>query len=192
MLAQEDPELFIWLMNAHTYAGDFLKALAEAGLRADPSNYSTLRPLLLEMKAKYPKYTEPPEDTALSAKRRYVMKVEEHNIDGTGVAPTHVYYLPPKDIEEREVAGTKMMVREYWPAVTDVACPLVSCDGIIRWAEAGYVPGYRICDRCGRHFLARGDAQSPTLIRMRGQRGGFFFDKIRRERKKKSNHGGMH
>lgn len=28
-------------------------------------------------------------------------------------------------------------------------CP---CGGIMRWAEAGYVPWHRICDRCGEHW----------------------------------------
>jgi hypothetical protein len=28
-------------------------------------------------------------------------------------------------------------------------CP---CGGILRWAEAGYVPWHRICDRCGSHW----------------------------------------
>lgn len=28
-------------------------------------------------------------------------------------------------------------------------CP---CGGIMRWAEAGYVPWHRICDRCGAHW----------------------------------------
>ena len=56
--------------------------------------------------------------------------------------------------------------RQYWPAVTDVPCPAPRCAGIIRWAEAGYVPGYRICDGCGRHFLAAGHADAPTLLRV--------------------------
>lgn len=56
MTAQSDVELFDWLINAADYAGDFLKALARAGLRADDSNYPVLRPVLLVMAAKYPKY----------------------------------------------------------------------------------------------------------------------------------------
>jgi hypothetical protein len=48
----------------------------------------------------------------------------------------------------------------YWPAVTDAPCP---CGGVIRWAEAGYVPGWRQCDRCGRHWIATGDAEAPRL-----------------------------
>ena len=40
-----------------------------------------------------------------------------------------------------------------WGSVTDIPCP-VCADGTLRWAEAGYVPGYRICDRCARHYLA--------------------------------------
>ena len=60
-LAQEDDELFNWLVNAAGHgtgppAGDFLKNLAEAGLRADAENYPILRPVLVELSVKYPKY----------------------------------------------------------------------------------------------------------------------------------------
>lgn len=63
MIAQEDTELFTWLQNASGHgtmpaAGDFLKNLAEAGIRADPLNYSIMRPVLLTMMARYPKYKE--------------------------------------------------------------------------------------------------------------------------------------
>ena len=54
----DDPELFAWLVAAHEHAGDFLRTLAEAGLRADAENYPLLRPVLLAMKAKYPKYAK--------------------------------------------------------------------------------------------------------------------------------------
>ena len=56
MIANEDTELFPWLVNASQHAGDFLKALADAGLRADGENYPAIRPALLAMKEKYPKY----------------------------------------------------------------------------------------------------------------------------------------
>jgi hypothetical protein len=61
MTAQEDTELFEWLINASGHgtgpaAGDFLKNLAEAGLRADAENYSVLRPVLVVMAMRYPKY----------------------------------------------------------------------------------------------------------------------------------------
>ena len=56
-------------------------------------------------------------------------------------------------------------VRDYWQAVTDVPCPCCKT-GTVRWAEAGYVPGYRICDGCGKHFLAKGSAQAPTLVEL--------------------------
>lgn len=54
-------------------------------------------------------------------------------------------------------------IRDYWQAITDVPCP-VCRTATIRWAEAGYVPGYRICDGCGLHFLAGGNSAAPTLI----------------------------
>lgn len=80
------------------------------------------------------------------------MRYETHDLDGTGPKPTRVYDLEPGP--------------DYWGSVTDVPCPIPGCDGTIRWAEAGYVPGYRICDGCGRHFLARGHAAAPTLLRV--------------------------
>lgn len=63
MIAQEDTELFNWLLNASGHgtmpaAGDFLKHLTEAGLRADSLNYSIMRPVLLTMMARYPMYKE--------------------------------------------------------------------------------------------------------------------------------------
>jgi len=59
---------------------------------------------------------------------------------------------------------------EYWKAVTNVPCPS-ECGGTIQWAEAGYVPGYRICDGCGRHFVAKGDSNKPVLVEVPNRRG---------------------
>lgn len=59
--AQEDSELFDWLTGVcHPTmgAGDFLRHLAEASLRADWENYPILRPALLKIAAKYPEYRE--------------------------------------------------------------------------------------------------------------------------------------
>jgi len=57
MIAQnDDPELLEWLSNARQKAGDFLSALADAGLRADWQNYPLMRSLLLDMRKKYPEY----------------------------------------------------------------------------------------------------------------------------------------
>ena len=39
-----------------------------------------------------------------------------------------------------------------WDQVTDIPCIIAGCPGLLRWAEAGYVPGYRICDCCGSHY----------------------------------------
>ena len=79
------------------------------------------------------------------------MRIERLDLDGTGARRTCVYEMPA--------------AADYWPAVTDVPCPC-DCIGVIRWAEAGYVPGYRICDECGRHFQAGGTAAAPTLQRV--------------------------
>ena len=59
---------------------------------------------------------------------------------------------------------------DYWTAVTDIPCVVDGCSGIIRWAEAGYVPGYRICDGCGRHFQTEGTAEAPVLLRVGSRR----------------------
>ena len=54
---------------------------------------------------------------------------------------------------------------DYWVSVTDVPCPMCGT-GTIRWNEAGYVPGSRICDGCGKFFQARGSiADGITLMR---------------------------
>lgn len=94
------------------------------------------------------------------------MRKEIHNLDGQGDRPHEVYDMTPHP--------------GYWPAVTDVACPVDGCDQTIVWYEAGYVPGYRVCmaaipgvsdgydmDTITHRFLAKGDAASPTLVRMR-------------------------
>jgi hypothetical protein len=92
------------------------------------------------------------------------MRYEMHNLDGQGSKRCAVYDLPCKAMTQQGADG----MLDYWAAVTDVPCPC--CDGgTIRWAEAGYVPGYRVCDGCGRHFLAKGTGEKPTLIRV-GQR----------------------
>ena len=54
-----DPELTGWLLNVvNSNAGDFLRDLAKAALRADHENYPLLRPALLEISKRYPKYNE--------------------------------------------------------------------------------------------------------------------------------------
>ena len=60
-LAQSDDVLLPWLLgivHPQSGAGSFLKSLADAALRADWENYPILRPALLELRAKYPKYAE--------------------------------------------------------------------------------------------------------------------------------------
>jgi hypothetical protein len=49
----DDPELLEWLANASMRGGDFIKSIANAGLRADPENYCAIRPLLLFFREKY-------------------------------------------------------------------------------------------------------------------------------------------
>ena len=63
MIAHEDPELLPWLMGIMngrpTRAGDFLRSLAGAALRADFQNYREIRPALLNIRDRYPQYDDP-------------------------------------------------------------------------------------------------------------------------------------
>lgn len=45
-----------WLSNARAYGGGFVKAFAEAMLRADEHNLTILRPAFAALRAKYPDY----------------------------------------------------------------------------------------------------------------------------------------
>jgi hypothetical protein len=62
MIVQSDPALISWVLGISngkpTRAGDFLRAVANAALRADTQNYEILRPALLELKEKYPQYLD--------------------------------------------------------------------------------------------------------------------------------------
>jgi hypothetical protein len=108
-------------------------------------------------------------------KKRY----EEHNLDGTGSRRYAVYDLPATAPYMQLWGGEWLTEREYWPSVTNVPCPATSCKGFLRWAENGYVPGYRICDSCSRHFLAQGSADSPSVV-YTGRRGGGLAAQIKR------------
>ena len=59
----QDSELGPWIFGIlhgePLPAGDFLWALAQAAQMADPENYAILRPALLAIMAKYPKYRCP-------------------------------------------------------------------------------------------------------------------------------------
>ena len=52
----DDPELLEWLDNASRKAASFLSSLAFAALYADFENYPILRPVIVEMREKYPQY----------------------------------------------------------------------------------------------------------------------------------------
>jgi hypothetical protein len=52
----DDPELLEWLAAADRDGGGFVQNLAHAGLVADPENYPLIRPVLIEMRKKYPAY----------------------------------------------------------------------------------------------------------------------------------------
>jgi len=83
-------------------------------------------------------------------------RIESLDLDGGGPRPTRVYEMTARP--------------DYWAAVSDVPCPQCAT-GTIRWAEAGYVPGYRVCDECGRHYQASGTTEAPTLLRVGTRRG---------------------
>jgi len=57
MIAQSDaPAIFEWLANAKQWGGGFVAAFANAALQADAENYALLRPVILQLRAKYPQY----------------------------------------------------------------------------------------------------------------------------------------
>jgi len=61
LIAQnDDPELLEWLAKADMDGGGFLRSIARAALVADADNYPLLRPVILKLREKYPKY-EPSE-----------------------------------------------------------------------------------------------------------------------------------
>jgi hypothetical protein len=76
----------------------------------------------------------------------------EYNPDGCG-SRTHICH---------EVENTG----DYWASVTDIDCPVCD-DGIVRWDEAGYVPGHRTCDKCHVHFMAKELSGQPILIQLK-------------------------
>lgn len=49
------------------------------------------------------------------------------------------------------MAITATITMQSWDDITDVRCPAPRCPGMLRWAEAGHVPGYRICDGSRHH-----------------------------------------
>jgi hypothetical protein len=57
LIAQnDDGELLEWLANAHQRGGHFISNLAHAALVADHENYALIRPLVLELRKRYPAY----------------------------------------------------------------------------------------------------------------------------------------
>lgn len=87
--------------------------------------------------------------------------------DGTGARPHPVHDVPPVLVRQDTTTNryAAPAYHDYWQAVTDVPCPRCTT-GTVRWAEAGYVPGYRICDGCDTHFLAKGTPEAPTLVEL--------------------------
>jgi hypothetical protein len=52
----DDPELLEWLAKANQSGGGFVSALSRAALVADDENYIILRPVLMQIRRKYPQY----------------------------------------------------------------------------------------------------------------------------------------
>lgn len=52
----DDPELLEWLADAERRGGGFVSRVAGAALRADHENYPLIRPLVLQLRAKYTEY----------------------------------------------------------------------------------------------------------------------------------------
>jgi hypothetical protein len=59
LILQNDPEMLDWVVNLERmHAGSFLRAIGLAAQHADLSNYQLMRPLLLDLKKKYPDYSK--------------------------------------------------------------------------------------------------------------------------------------
>ncbi len=58
----------------------------------------------------------------------------------------------------------------YWPQT--MPCP--HCQSWIVWAEAGYVPGYRICSGCHRHWRMTMDSNSAKWMFVRANHRPFW------------------
>jgi hypothetical protein len=65
----DDPELLEWLAKASQDGGGFVGGVARAGLVADAENYSLIRPLLMQLRRKYPKY-EPSDEVKQEIRER--------------------------------------------------------------------------------------------------------------------------
>ena len=62
LIAQTDhPYLLEWLAKADRFGGGFISSLARAAMVADPENYPLIKPLIDQMRQKYPQYE--PSDT---------------------------------------------------------------------------------------------------------------------------------
>lgn len=99
------------------------------------------------------------------------MRYMNYNPDGRGSRPHPVHDMPPVIVVQDTRANPYALPEryDYLYAVTDVPCP--RCEtGIVRRAEAGYVPGHRRCDGCGRRYMARGTAVAPILIELEDDR----------------------
>lgn len=61
------------------------------------------------------------------------------------------WIVPIKNIAIKIVTGQTVRSNS-WAMAKLIPCPICG-SGKMQWAEAGYVPGYRICDFCGRGFI---------------------------------------
>lgn len=68
------------------------------------------------------------------------------------IAAVAAHCHPPNSEATRQAVYALLATHYGWQTITDVPCFFRHCSGTIRWAENGYVPGYRICDKCGRHY----------------------------------------
>lgn len=83
-----------------------------------------------------------------------------HTPDRTGYTVVCTWALPPRP------GRPGFFVIDPWTLVSIVPCR--ACGGRLLWAEAGYVPGYRICEGCGRPWLVcPGKRGEDTLLTIR-------------------------
>ena len=71
------------------------------------------------------------------------------------------------------VSGDAGMAEQYrgWAISQNIPCP-ACLNGLLVWAENGYVPGYRICSYCGRGWSAEPTEDGVKLSIPEISRGG--------------------
>ena len=76
--------------------------------------------------------------------------------DAGGYTVTCSRWIPPRP------GSVGLYAVDPWALATVVPCR--ACGGSLLWAEAGYVPGYRLCEQCGRPWLVEPGLRDADTI----------------------------